>query len=56
MYKLKTAGDVMSIGLATMSLNWLPPLLAAIASLMSIAWTGVRLYEYYKNKKAIGGD
>ena len=32
-------------------LGWLPEVLAAIASLMSIVWFGIRFYEYFKNKK-----
>lgn len=37
-------------GVATI-LGWLPTILGAIASLMSIAWYGYRFYEAYQNKK-----
>jgi purine-cytosine permease-like protein len=40
----------------TAFLGMLSEFLAVIASLMSIAWFGVRFYEYLKNKRDIEKD
>ena len=48
MDQLKTVGDALSLSIviATM-ISWLPP----IASLLSIIWLSIQIYEWYKNRK-----
>lgn len=45
---VKEIADVSSVGIAlTTVLGWLP----AMAAILSIVWTGIRIYEYIKTKK-----
>jgi len=45
--ELKTAVDVSSLFIAWAALiEWLP----ALAALMSIIWTGIRMYEWWKKR------
>ncbi len=44
---VKTAVDVSSLFIAWAALiEWLP----ALAALMSIVWTGIRIYEWWKKR------
>lgn len=44
----KTALDIAAGANAALALmQWLPPL----AALLTIIWTAIRIYEWYKNKK-----
>lgn len=45
--EIKTAADVSSLLIAGAALiEWLP----ALAALMSIVWTGIRIYEWWKKR------
>lgn len=45
---VKTALDVASGGTALMTLmQWLPP----VAALLTIVWTAIRIYEWWKTKR-----
>ena len=44
---IKTTVDISSLFIAWASLiDWLP----ALAALMSIVWTGIRIYEWWKKR------
>lgn len=45
---VKTAIDIAAGANAALALmQWLPPL----AALLTIIWTAIRIYEYFKNRK-----